>query len=295
MRAIDMKGDVSSVSSHLIAKGRIRTAIERQRRSRSQDVRVSVVTVCFNSVDTIDGTIRSVRDQAYPWVEHVLVDGGSTDGTQELVARRNRQIAKFVSEPDEGIYDAMNKGIRMAEGDLIGFLNADDVYADDHVISEVVAAAQAGDCDAIYGDLLYVRRDNPNKVVRYWKAGEYLPGAFRHGWVPPHPTFFCRRELFEKFGSFDAVYRIAGDFELMLRLIAKHRIHVGYVQRPLVRMRIGGRANTIRGILRGNREIFQAFAANGLRPSPGFYWRRPLAKLGQMARRPREKVGGRGL
>ena len=153
--------------------------------------------------------------------------------------------------------------------------------------------AETGRFDAVYGDLLYVRRDRPDKVVRYWKAGEYLPGAFRHGWVPPHPTFFCRRCLFEQFGYFNPAYRIAGDFELMLRLIAKHRIRVGYVQRPLVRMRVGGRANTIRGVLCGNREILDAFAANGLRPSPGFFWRRPLAKIGQLARRPGEELTAR--
>ena len=249
-------------------------------------MRISVITVCYNSAETIGDTLQSVLGQGYANIEHIVVDGGSTDGTQDVVAGYNGRIEKFVSEPDEGIYDAMNKGIRMATGDLVGFLNADDMYADESVIADVAAAVEAGDLDGVYGDLLYVRRDDCGKVVRYWKAGEYLPGAFRLGWVPPHPTFFCRRRLFEEYGYFNAFYRIAGDFELMLRLMEKHRIGVGYIPRPLVRMRVGGRANTIRGMLRGNREILHAFAANGVRPSPGLFWRKPLAKLGQLARRP---------
>ena len=259
-------------------------------------MKISVITVCFNSADTIGDTLEAVRRQDGASVEHIVVDGGSTDGTQAVVGRCNGQVAKFISEPDEGIYDAMNKGIRLATGDVVGCLNADDVYADGRVLSDVAEAIESQDLDAVYGDLLYVRRENPGKVTRYWKAGEYLPGAFRIGWVPPHPTFFCRRELFETFGYYRSGYRIAGDFELMLRLIEKHRIRVGYIPRPLVRMRVGGRANTIRGMLCGNREILHAFAANGLRPSPGLFVRRPLARLGQLARRPRagEVLGSGG-
>jgi len=247
----------------------------------------SVITVCLNGVLTIEDTVGSVLRQNHELIEYIVVDGASTDGTQGLVAKYNGGVSKFVSEPDEGIYDAMNKGIRLAEGEFVAFLNADDMYADDRVISDVVAAAEAGDLDAVYGDLLYVRRDDTSRVVRYWKAGEYLPGAFRLGWVPPHPTFFCRRSVFEKFGAFDANYRLAGDFELMLRFLEKHRIRVAYIPRPLVRMRVGGRANTVRGVLRGNREILRAFAANGLKPAPGFFWRKPLVKVGQFLRRPK--------
>jgi glycosyltransferase involved in cell wall biosynthesis len=248
--------------------------------------RITVVTVCFNSADTLEDTLVSVLAQRCPGLEYILVDGGSTDGTRQLVANYNGRIKQFVSEPDEGIYDAMNKGIRLAAGDFVGFLNADDMYVDDRVLTDVAANVEQEDVDAVYGDLLYVRRDDTDKVVRYWKAGEYLPGAFRLGWVPPHPTFFCRRELFERFGPFDARYRLAGDFELMLRFLEKHRIRVGYLPRPLVKMRVGGRANTVRGVLRGNREILRAFAANGVKPAPGFFWRKPLVKVGQLVRRP---------
>jgi glycosyltransferase involved in cell wall biosynthesis len=249
-------------------------------------MKISIVTVCFNCADTIGDTLDSVLGQAHENIEYIVVDGGSSDGTQTVVGKYNGGVRKFISEPDAGIYDAMNKGIRMAEGDFIGFLNADDIYVDGTVISDLVTAAEADGVDAVYGDLLYVRRDDTDKVVRYWKTGEYLPGAFRLGWVPPHPTFFCRRGLLEEFGCFDPLYRIAGDFELMLRLIEKHKVAVGYVARPLVKMRVGGRANTIRGMWCGNREILRAFAANGIRPSPSFFLRKPLTKLGQLHKRP---------
>lgn len=252
--------------------------------------KISIVTVSYNSADTIQDTLTSVVRQTYGSIEYIVVDGGSTDGTQSLVGQYNGGVQQFVSEPDNGIYDAMNKGIQMAQGDVIGFLNADDLYVDEAVISDIAEAAE--EAEAVYGDLLYVRREDVNKVVRYWKAGEYLPGAFRLGWVPPHPTFFCRRSVLEKFGSFDPLYRIAGDFELMLRLIEKHKVSVSYVPRPLVRMRVGGRANTLRGMLRGNREILRAFAVNGIRPSPSLFLRRPLTKLSQLRQRPAEVTSG---
>jgi glycosyltransferase involved in cell wall biosynthesis len=248
-------------------------------------VKISIITVCFNSADTVEGTIRTVLDQTHGDVEHVIVDGGSTDGTLDILAKYRDRIDTIVSEPDEGIYDAMNKGIRLATGQMVGCLNADDIYADENVIADVAVAVESNAYEGVYGDLVYVPRDDPGKVLRYWKAGEYLPRAFHVGWVPPHPTFFCRRSLFERFGYYNALYRIAGDFELMLRLIEKHRIRVGYIPRPLVRMRVGGRANTIRGMVRGNREILNAFAINGLKPSLRFFWQKPFVKIGQLARR----------
>ena len=176
-------------------------------------MKVSIITVCFNSVAMIEDTIRSVREQTYEEVEHIVVDGGSTDGTQEIVSRHNRRIQKFISEPDRGIYDAMNKGLRLARGDVVGFLNADDVYASPTAVGDIVAALQADHTDGAYGDLVYVGRDS-NRVVRYWRAGTYRPRAFYSGWVPPHPTFFCRTALYGELGGFDPAYRIAGDFEL---------------------------------------------------------------------------------
>ncbi len=249
-------------------------------------MKVSVITVCFNSAATVEDTIRSVRAQEYEHIEHVIVDGGSTDGTVDIVKKYNGRIKRFISEPDEGIYDAMNKGLHLAQGDIVAFLNADDIYASPTVISDVVAALHAGNTDSVYGDLVYVGRRNAQRIVRYWRAGEYRPRAFHRGWVPPHPTFFCRRTLYHEFGGFNPSYRIAGDFELMLRLIEKHRIRVRYVPRPFVRMRVGGRANTLRGIIQGNREILQAFRANDMEVSSRFFCSKLVYKLGQLVYRP---------
>lgn len=249
-------------------------------------MKVSVVTVCFNSAATIEDTIRSVRGQEYESIEHVIVDGGSMDGTREIVSRYNGRIKKFVSEPDCGIYDAMNKGLRLATGDIVGFLNADDIYASPAVISEVVTAIREDRVDGVYGDLVYVGRRDLNRVVRYWKAGPYRPRAFYDGWSPPHPTFFCRASLYGRLGGFDPEYRIAGDFELMLRFIEKNGIRVRYIPKPLVRMRAGGRANRIRGIVQGNREIVRAFRRNGLDFSPRFFCARLVRRLPQLVGKP---------
>ena len=254
--------------------------------SASNGMKVSIVTVCFNSASTIEDTIRSVGAQEYERIEHVIVDGGSTDGTREIVGRYNGRIQKFVSEPDRGIYDAMNKGIRLATGDVIGFLNADDVYASPRVIGEVVSAMSAGRADGVYGDLVYVGRGDANHVVRYWQAGAYEPQAFYRGWVPPHPTFFCRTSVYRTLGGFNPAYRIAGDFELMLRFIEKNGIGVQYIPKPLVRMRAGGRANTIRGIIQGNREIARAFHSNGMHMSPGLFCSRLVRRVRQLLCRP---------
>lgn len=248
-------------------------------------MKVSIITVCFNSASTIEDTIRSVREQRYEHIEHVIIDGGSTDGTQEVVGRHNGRIKKFVSEPDRGIYDAMNKGLRLATGDIVGFLNADDVYASPAVISEIVAAMREDGVDGAYGDLAYVRRRDLNRVVRYWQAGAYRSGAFYSGWSPPHPTFFCRTSLYGRLGGFDPEYRIAGDFELMLRFIEKNGIRVQYIPKPLVWMRAGGRANRIRGIVQGNREIVRAFRRNGLDFSPRFFCTRLACRLRQLVRK----------
>ena len=252
----------------------------------SDGMKVSIITVCFNSADTIEETIRSVRDQQYECIEHIIIDGGSTDGTQEVVGRHNGRIRKFISEPDRGIYDAMNKGLALATGEIVAFLNADDVYASPRVIDDVVAAMQAQHCDGVYGDLVYVRRHDSRHILRYWRAGEYRPNAFYRGWVPPHPTFFCRSTLYRELGGFDPTYRIAGDFELMLRFIAKNNIGIHYVPKPFVRMRMGGRANTVRGMIRGNREIVRAFRRNDLQFSPRFFCGKLVYKMHQLVSRP---------
>jgi glycosyltransferase involved in cell wall biosynthesis len=248
-------------------------------------MKISIITVCFNSTETIEDTIRSVFAQDYD-IEYIIVDGGSTDGTLDIINRYKNNIAKVVSEPDEGIYDAMNKGIRLSNGDIVATLNSDDMYASRSVVREMVEFIENHNLDAAYGDLVYVDKDDLEKVTRVWRPGEYKKGAFRYGWVPPHPTFFCRKYLFERYGFFNTKYRIAADFELMLRFIEKYQVDVGYVPKALVRMRRGGKANAIRGIIQGNREVIDAFRLNGLKLSLQFFWRKPLVKVLQLLKKP---------
>jgi len=251
-----------------------------------QVMRVSVITVCLNSKETIEDTIKSVRGQDYADIEHIVIDGGSTDGTVDILRRYEGASCRFVSEPDDGIYDAMNKGLRNSTGQIIAFLNSDDTYAGQTTISKVVATIRQNGYEALYGDIEYVDGRNFNKVVRYWRAGDYKKGAFYTGWVPPHPTFFCKRELFEEFGCFDTTYRVAGDFELMFRFVETHRIKVGYIPTTLVKMRTGGRANRINGIIRGNREIIRVLRANGVKFPLRFFLQKPFRKVLQLFESP---------
>jgi len=249
-------------------------------------VKVSIITVCFNSVETIEDCIKSVRAQTYPDIEHVIIDGGSTDGTIEIINNYKDEISEFISEPDHGIYDAMNKGIRLSTGDIVATLNSDDVYANTTIVSQTVRLIQNNGLDAAYGDLVYIDHNNSDHVTRFWKVGEYKKGAFYYGWVIPHPTFFCRKEIFEKYGYFNEQFQTAADFELMLRFIEKHQIKVGYLPKVIVKMRTGGKANVLRGIIRGNLEIIRSFRLNGLRLSPRFFIVKPIIKISQLFTRP---------
>jgi len=249
-------------------------------------MKVSIITVCLNSEDTIEQTINSVLSQSYPHIEYIVIDGGSVDRTINIISQYKDKTSKYISEKDEGIYNAMNKGLALCEGDVIGFMNADDFYADRSVISEVVAFMQENDFEAIYGDLVYVDRLDEDRVVRYWRAGEYKKGAFYNNWVPPHPTFFCRRQVFEKYGYFNDKLQIAADFELMLRFIEKHQIKVGYLPKVIVKMRTGGKANILLGIIRGNLEIIRSFRMNNLRFPPFLFVIKPIMKIAQLFRRP---------
>lgn len=244
-------------------------------------MKVSLITVCFNSVDTIADTIRSVAMQDYADIEYIIVDGGSTDGTLDVIASYGQHVSRLVSEPDEGIYDAMNKGVLLSTGGIVAFLNSDDMYANATVVREMVTFMEAGGLDAGYGDLAYVDRTRPDRSRRFWKTGAYKRGRFRYGWAIPHPAFFCRRHVFEKWGSFSKEFRIAGDFELLLRFIEKHQICVGYIPIVVAKMRMGGRANTVRGVIRGNWEILKAFRRNGLRISMLFFVLKPIARIQQ--------------
>lgn len=249
-------------------------------------LKVSIVTVCLNSATTIGDTLLSVALQTHPDIEHLVIDGGSTDGTQAVVSGSAGRVAKFVSEPDRGIYDAMNKGLALATGDVVGFLNADDVFAGDDSVARI-AAAFVPAVQACYGDLVYVSPADTARVLRYWRAGAYVRGMCADGWAPPHPTLYVRRELFGRWGGFDARMRVAADFDLALRLLDVHGASVAYLPEVLVRMRAGGAANrSLRNVLRGHREMAAALKAQGY--EGGWRWsaQRMLRRIPQLLSRP---------
>ncbi len=249
-------------------------------------MKISIITVSYNSSDTIEKTLRSVAEQCYPDIEHIIIDGSSTDATLDIIEKHRSRIEKVISEPDEGIYYAMNKGIENSTGDVIAFLNSDDFYKDETVISKVAERFQNKDIDAVYGDLVYVSPKDEDKIIRYWKAGNYKPGAFLKGWLPPHPTFICRKEIFQKYGVFDTEFKIAADYELMFRLIEKNNINIYYVPEVLVKMNNGGTSNRITGIIKANYEVMRAFRKNGYPISLRASIMKPLLKIPQLFLRP---------
>ncbi len=249
-------------------------------------MKVSIVTVAYNAEETIGDTLRSVAEQDYPDIEHILIDGASSDGTLGIIRKYEAGIARLVSEPDNGIYDAMNKGLALCTGELIGILNSDDTYADGSVISDVVRTLSESSADACYADLDYVNRKNPDKVVRRWTSGPYKRSAFRAGWMPPHPTFFLKRTAYEAHGNFNTDLRTSADYELMLRMLYKHRLEAVYLNRVIVKMKTGGQSNvSLKNRLKSNREDRAAWQINGLKPPPGTFIMKPLRKLGQFFRR----------
>ena len=223
-----------------------------------RDLKISIVTVAYNSAATIGDTLASVATQTHTNIEHIVVDGASTDDTLAIV-RRHSHVAKVISEPDRGIYDAMNKGLALAGGDFIGFLNADDMLASPGAAASMARAASSADVGAICGDLVYVRQDQPDQVIRYWRCGAFSAARLRFGWMPPHPTFYLRRALLPRIGAFDTSLRIAADYDFMLRCLSLPGMQVGYVPEVLVRMRLGGASNrSLRAMWLKSREDLQA-------------------------------------
>lgn len=245
-------------------------------------MKITLITATYNSADTLGDTLESVAAQGYPDLEYLIVDGASTDGTRAVAAAYPELITDFRSEPDEGLYDAMNKGIRRATGEIVGILNSDDFYARPDVLAMVAEAFRQREVDAVYGDLQYVDRKNTERVVRHWRAGAFRRRNFLYGWMPPHPTFFVRRTCYERFGAFDLDFRSAADYELMLRLLYKHGCSAHYLPEVLVKMRTGGQSNASwRHRLHANREDRRAWRVNGLRPYFFTTWLKPLRKVGQ--------------
>ncbi|MHC4555033.1 MAG: glycosyltransferase family 2 protein [Planctomycetota bacterium] len=249
-------------------------------------MKISVITVMLNSEATLLDTIHSVNAQTYPDIEQVFVDGGSSDRSVQIANENAQKPHILISEPDDGLYDAMNKGIKRASGDVIAFLNSDDVYAKNEILSQAAKIFEDDSVDAVYGDLVYVKYNDTNTVRRYWKSGPFKEDAFLKGWLPPHPTFMCRKKLYHQFGSFDTTFKIASDYELMFRFIQRHKIKMAYLPKVFVKMRTGGASNTPGGIIKANLEVFRAFRQNGY----PVHWRasvmKPVSKIGQYFKKP---------
>jgi glycosyltransferase len=227
-------------------------------------LQVSVITAVKNRASTLGACLRSVQAQTWPGVEHIVVDGGSTDGTLGVLAASRAHLAKLICEPDRGVYDALNKGIRAASGDVVGFMHADDEFASEGTLERVAHVFEDPSVDAVYGDLVYVRRDDPSRVVRYWRAGRYTRAQLANGWMPPHPTFYVRRDVYRRFGGFDIRYKIAADYENMLRILWGGGVSAAYIPEVLVRMRTGGISNRLLNVFLKSREDYAALRENGI-------------------------------
>lgn len=203
-------------------------------------MRISIITATYNSASTIRDTLESVNAQTYPDIEHIIVDGASKDNTLDLVKKYGKRVSLIISEPDKGIYDAMNKGIKAATGDVIGILNSDDFFTSDDVISAIVFAFENNDIDAVYGDVHYVNPENLNKCVRYYSSAVFKPSLFKFGLMPAHPSFYVKRSCYEKYGVYSLDYQIASDFDLLIRFLYTHKIKYRYLKKDFVTMRTGG-------------------------------------------------------
>lgn len=235
-------------------------------------MKISIITVVWNNVETINDAINSVLEQTYENIEYIIIDGGSTDGTLEAIKNYGKKIDRFVCEKDKGLYDAMNKGIGIASGDIIGILNSDDVYYDNNVIKDVVNKIKISQVDIVFGDLYYVQKNNIQNIIRYWKSSEFKKGAFAKGWHPPHPTFFVAKEIYDAYGLFDLNMSISADFELMLRFLEKYNTSSAYLPRVLVRMRMGGVSNnSMNNTIDGLRAILNAFDKNKIKVNKLMY------------------------
>ena len=227
-------------------------------------LQITVITAVKDRATTLGACLRSVQAQSWPEVEHIVVDGGSTDGTLGVLAASRAHLGKLICEPDRGVYDALNKGIRAASGDVVGFMHADDEFASDRTLELVAHAFEDPSVEAVYGDLVYVRKDDPSRVVRYWRAGHYTRMQLAYGWMPPHPTFYARREVYARFGLFDTRYKIAADYENMLRILWRGGVNAAYIPEVLVRMRMGGISNRLMNMLLKSREDYAALRENGI-------------------------------
>lgn len=227
-------------------------------------MKVSIITVVYNNAQTIKDAIDSVLSQTYKNIEYIIIDGASTDGTVEIVKSYGDKIAAFVSEPDRGLYDAMNKGIALATGEIVGILNSDDFYIDNRVIERVVREFEEKEVDSVYADLVYVKHENLDKAVRYYDSRHFSPEKFAYGWMPAHPTFFVKRWVYEKYGVFRTDLKIGADFDILARFLYTHKISYSYIKEVLVKMRVGGVSTSFSSIWINNIEQLKVCKDNGI-------------------------------
>jgi len=245
-------------------------------------LKITIITACLNNADTLESALQSVIEQDYKNIEYIVIDGASIDGTQALLEKYKDKISVIISEKDKGIYEALNKGLSKATGDVIGFLHADDFYTFPHIISKIASTFEKTDTDCVYGDLQYVDRESSIRVIRNWKSEAYNDGLFLKGWMPPHPTFFLKKKWYDEYGGYNTRFAISADYELMLRMLYKHKLKATYIPEVLVKMRTGGTSNSsLARRIKANQEDRKAWKINNLKPGPFTLIKKPLGKLGQ--------------
>lgn len=226
-------------------------------------MKVSIITATYNSGETIIDTLKSLEQQSYPDIEYIIVDGASKDNTLDVVRQNCTRASKIISEPDKGIYDALNKGIQAATGDIIGFLHSDDLFAYPDAVADMVATLEKNQSQAAYADLAYVSKENTDKMVRLWTSGEYQRNNMLNGWMPPHPTFYMKRELYLSLGLFDLGFKIAADYDSLLRYLWSNKVSMSYLPKVLIKMRVGGASNrSLSNVYKKTCEDIQALKNN---------------------------------
>ena len=244
-------------------------------------MKITVITAVYNRAAYIAQAIQSVQTQSWDNVEHVVIDGASTDGTVQVLRSCLNAHAVWVSEPDKGIYDALNKGLVRATGDVVGLMHSDDFFADDHVLKRVAETFADPLVDAAYGDLDYVAKDDTSRIIRRWRSGEYNAAKLARGWMPPHPTLYLRRSVIERLGGYDTRYKIAADYDAILRYFGQGQIRAVYIPHVLVKMRVGGESNrSLAKIWLKTREDYSALRRNGVGGVGAIAWKN-LRKLDQ--------------
>jgi len=248
-------------------------------------MKVSIITATYNAAKTLQSTIDSIAEQSYRNIEYIVIDGDSKDNTKQIIADNKRYISQHISEPDKGIYDALNKGLNKATGDIIGFLHADDIFKSEDTIQAIVSLFENTKSDGVYGDLEYVATDNTNKVIRYWKSKAFKYKMLKAGWMPAHPTLFLRKEVYKTYGNFDTRFKIAADYDFILRVFKNKTLNFSYLPNVITKMRLGGASNkSLTNIITKSREDIQALRNNKIGGFHTIIWKN-LSKLPQFIKR----------